>query len=131
MKKVLAISKPLWYCVRVAMKNLFPKKNKKAVPSHLERVTNQRQPASTGGTAHERVTRVFENIKDRNCRGFLPAQNISENQVAGPMVGQAGISSRMPRCGCFNGGRGDHAQAGKADAMSANGRDLGDIFGQD
>ena len=99
-------SKLLWYCVGAAMKNLFPKQNKKAVPSHLERVTNQWQPASTGGTAHQRVTHDLKNTKDRNCGGFLPAQDVSKNQVARPMVGQAGISGRKPRCGCSNGDKG-------------------------
>jgi len=112
------------------MKKPFPNQNKKAVPSHLERVTNQWQPAQTGGTAHRRVTNDLTNIKGRNCRGFLPAQDSSENQVARSMVGQAGICTRKPRCGSSSGGRGNHTQAGKADAVNANDRHLGDIFGE-
>ena len=118
--------KLLWYCLGVTMKKTFPNQNKKAVPSHLERVTHQWQPASTGGTTRKRVTHDLTNIKGRNCRGFLPAQDISKDQVARPMVGQAGISSRKPRCGCSDGGRGNFTQGGKADTMNANGRDLGD-----
>jgi len=118
--------KLLWYCPSVAMKKPFPNQNKKAVPRHLERVTNQWQPALTGGTAHKRVTDDLTKNKDRNCRGFLPAQDSSKNQIARPMVGQARICTRKPRCGCSNGGRGNHTQGRKADNVNASGRDLGD-----
>jgi hypothetical protein len=112
------------------MQMSFPKKNKKAVPSHLERVTNQWQPARTGGTAQKRVTDELTYIKDRNGRGFLPAKNSSKNQAGRAMVGQARIFTRKPRCGCSSGGRGNHSQGGKADTMNESGQNLGDIFGE-
>ena len=124
------IPKLLWYYSSVKTKMPFPKQNKKAVPSHLERVTNQWQPARTGGTAQRRVTDELTKIKDRNCRGFLPGQNSSKDQIGRPMVGQARISTRKPRRGCSDGGRGNRSQGGKADTMNPNDQDLGDIFGE-
>ncbi len=108
----------------------FPNENKKVVPRHLERVTNQTATRANGWhDRRRRVTNEHTITKDRNCRGFLPAQNSSKNQVAGPMVGQAGFSSRKSRCGGSNGSRGNHTESGRADAMNADARNLGDLFG--
>jgi len=123
--------KMLWYCAIVKTKMPFPMRNKKAVPSQLERVTNQWQPASTGGTAQRRVTDELSFVKDRNGRGFLPAQDASQNQVGRAMVGPARISCRKPRRGCANGGRGNHSQSGNADAINGSGRGLGNLLGGD
>ena len=119
--------KLLGYYVSVKTKLPSPMRNKKAVPSHLERVTNQWQPARTGGTAQKRVTDELTYIKDRNGRGFLPAQNASQNQVGGAMAGPARISSRKPRCGCANGGRGNRSQSGNADSIGS-GHGFGDLL---
>jgi hypothetical protein len=119
-----------WYCASVKTKMPFPMRNKKAVPSQLERVTNQWQPARTGGTAQQRVTDELTYVKDRKCRGFLPAQNSSENQAGRAMVGPARISCRKPGCGDSDGGRGNYSQAGKAGTMNTNVENLGDFFGE-
>jgi hypothetical protein len=122
--------KMLGYSVGVIAKISFPKQNKKAVPSQLERVTHQWQPALTGGTARQRVTNDLSKTKDRNCRGLLPGQNASQNQTARAMVGPAWISCRKPRCGDLNDAGGNNPEGGKADAMSANHQNIGDVFGE-
>jgi hypothetical protein len=70
------IQKQLEYCGGAMSKNLS---KQKAVPRHLERVTNQWQPALTGGTAHERVTDEHAVFKDRKSGGFLAAKDAPQN----------------------------------------------------
>jgi hypothetical protein len=107
----------LGYCVLVTMKIPFPKENKKAVPSQLERVTNQRQPVVAGGTAQTRVTHEHSFVKDRKRGGFLPRQNSSQNQAGGQMAGKARVRGGEP---CPSGAgriRGTRPSGGKGGGM--------------
>jgi len=108
LKIFLALPSRLGILVGVTTKMPFPMRNKMAVPSQLERVTIQWQPVVAGGTANRRVTDDDSKFKDRTG-GRSVAQDMAENPNPRTMVGQTGLSARMPRCGCSDGNRRNHA----------------------
>ena len=61
---------------------------------------------------------------------FFRRKTYPKIRLQGKWLAKLGFPARQPRCGCSNGGRGNHTQGGKADTMNASGRDLGDIFGE-
>jgi len=107
-------------------------RNKMAVPSQLERVTNQWQPVRAGGTAKTRVTDECSKFKDRNGRRCLETEDLSENQIARAMAGPARISSRKPRCGCADGNRGNLVEGGNTQrdwrTLGGKPRDVGRVI---
>jgi Type I site-specific restriction-modification system, R (restriction) subunit and related helicases len=103
--------------------------NNKAVPSQLERVTNQWQPALTGGTARERVTDEYTIVKDRTGRRYFPAQDLSQDPPARSVAGAARIQSGCSRFGNSGDGWRTCPQGRKADPMNTNGQRSESLFG--
>jgi hypothetical protein len=123
----LDIPKRLWnYLIPMAKISL---QNKRAVPSQLERVTNQWQPATTGGTARERVTDEHTIIKDRTRWRHIPAKDLSQDPFARPVACSTRIQSRYARLRNPAYGWRTCPQGRKAEPMNTNGKGSESVFG--